>query len=599
MSVKIEVYSYIQKTLHNIKYLPANKYILGAYVVADVYVTWDNGEYEDTTDTTGKIYIGSQGYSFHAPIWNQERKQSGSQYLYTSGKMFYGNSTTDYTLSAQTVYAQYSRAGNTKVYGEKIPTTYLKNTFRGPGYGNDQIPLGYIEDYPLNFYATNKLGATNIKWQFMTRKGTIIREGTFPDEVDSKGSTPPNTKYSFAPTEEELAKIYADGILTTDNYYNSYCILKITGVYNKKTYTSCVYYYVKASGKHPTVEITVNDTNDQTVALTGSADKLIRYLSKPHITTTWTAYNDATIAATSIKYNGTQIVQNVNELTIENYLSNYITFNATDSRGLKSSISKNLPTIYYDKPTMTVKGEISLGGTLKVTINGQVWQGNFGAVENSFKVKYRYKKSGESWKDWVESSPITLNDSYTATAEIALGEDFSYRIPYVIQGYIEDKAISFYSPEITVASTPIFDWSYKDFNFNVPVQIKGGYVQAVDILFDDIAGEADNITIDGYFSSYEYIEIFYSVTIQPGNGAGQAYNSVKIVAPIIYGVFIDLSSFGTNDGNNIYLNTAKYKVEQGNTLSKVFEKTIKLSSAPIVYDESNIVIHRILGYRRN
>ena len=206
----------------------------------------------------------------------------------------------------------------------------------------------------------------------MTRKGTIIREGTFPDEVDSKGSTPPNTKYSFAPTEEELAKIYADGVLTTDNYYNSYCILKITGVYNKKTYTSCAYYYVKASGKHPTVEITVNDTNDQTVALTGSADKLIRYLSKPHITTTWTAYNDATIAATSIKYNGTQIVQNVNELTIENYLSNYITFNATDSRGLKSSISKNLPTIYYDKPTMTVKGEISLGGTLKVTINGQV-----------------------------------------------------------------------------------------------------------------------------------------------------------------------------------------------------------------------------------
>lgn len=597
MSVSIKVYSYIQKTLHNVNYLPAKKYILGAYVAADVYVVWDNGEYEDTTDTTGKIYIGSQGYSFHAPVWNQERKQSGSQYLYTSGKMFYGNSVKDYTLSAQTIYAQYSRAGNKKVYGQKIPTTYLKDSFRGAGSENNS--LGYIEEYPLRLYAVNKLGATDIKWQLITRKGTVVREGTFPDEVDSHCITPSSGSYTFTPTEEELSILYNDGILTKDNYYQSNCIFKVTGVYNKKTYTGCTYFYIKASGKHPTVEITVNDTNTQTLALTGSADKLIRYLSKPHITTTWTAYNNATIAATSIKYNGTQIVQNVNELTIENYLSNYITFNATDSRGLKSSISRNLPTIYYDKPTMTVKGEISIDGTLKVTINGQVWQGNFGAVENSFKVKYRYKKSGETWKDWVVLSPTTLNDSYTATAEIALGADFSYRTPYVIQGYIEDKAISFYSPEITVASTPIFDWSYKDFNFNVPVQIKGGYVQAVDILFDDIAGEADNITIDGYFGSYEYIEIFYSVTIQPGNGAGQAYNSVKIVAPIVYGVFIDLSSFGTNDGKNIFFNTAKYQVENGNTLSKVFEKTIKFSSAPIVYDESNIVIHRILGYRRN
>ena len=596
MSVSIEVHSYIQKTLHNVNYLPAKRYILGAYVVADVYVVWDNGEYEDTTDTTGKIYIGSQGYSFHAPVWNQERKQSGSQRLYYAGKMFYGNSVKDYMLSAQTVYAQYSRAGNKKVYGEKIPTTYLKDSFHGPG--SEEYSIGYIEDYPLRFYAVNKLGATDIKWQFITRKGTVVREGTFPDEVDSHGITP-SGYYSFTPTEEELTKLYADATLLDNNTYSNWCVLKITGVYNKKTYTSCTCYYVSASGKHPTVEITVNDTNTQTVSLTGNAETLIRYLSKPHITTTWTAYNNATIAATSIKYNGTQIVQNVNELTIENYLSNYITFNATDSRGLKSSISKNLPTIYYDKPTMTVKGEISLGGTLKVTINGQVWQGNFGAVENSFKVKYRYKKSGETWKDWVVLSPTTLNDSYTATAEIALGADFSYRIPYVIQSYIEDKAISFYSPEITVASTPIFDWSYKDFNFNVPVQIKGGYVQAVDILFDDIAGEADNITIDGYFSSYEYIEIFYSVVKQPGNGAGQAYNSVKIVAPIVYGVFIDLSSFGTNDGKNIFFNTAKYQVENGNTLSKVFEKTIKFSSAPIVYDESNIVIHRILGYRRN
>lgn len=596
MSVSIKVYSYIQKTLHNVNYLPAKKYILGAYIMADVYVVWDNGEYEDTKDTTGKIYIGNQGYSFNASPWNQERKQSGTQRIRYAGRMFYGDSVKDYTLPAQTIYAQYSRAGNKKVYGEKIPTTYLKDSFHGPG--SEEYSTGYIEDYPLRFYAYNKLGATDIKWQFITRKGTVVREGTFPDEVDSHNITP-SGYYSFTPTEEELAKLYADGTLLDNNTYSIWCTLKITGVYNKKTYTGCTCYYVTASGKHPTVEITVNDTNSQTLALTGSADKLIRYLSKPHITTTWTAYNDATIAATSIKYNGTQIVQNVNELTIENYLSNYITFNATDSRGLKSSISRNIPTIYYDKPTMTVKGEISIDGTLKVTINGQVWQGNFGAVENSFKVKYRYKKSGETWKDWVELSPTTLNDSYTATAEIALGEDFSYRIPYVIQGYIEDKAISFYSPEITVASTPIFDWSYKDFNFNVPVQIKGGYVQAVDILFDDIAGEADNITIDGYFSSYEYIEIFYSVTIQPGNGAGQAYNSVKIVAPIVYGVFIDLSSFGTNDGKSIFFNTAKYQVENGNTLSKVFEKTVKLSSAPIVYDESNIVIHRILGYRRN
>ena len=74
MSVKIEVYSYIKSTRHNVNWLPAGRYILGAYVAADVYVVWDNGEYEDTTDTTGKIYIGSQGYSFHAPVWNQERK---------------------------------------------------------------------------------------------------------------------------------------------------------------------------------------------------------------------------------------------------------------------------------------------------------------------------------------------------------------------------------------------------------------------------------------------------------------------------------------------------------------------------------------------
>lgn len=582
MSCSLEVYGFISETYHYERYLPANGYVTGARVGIIVWVNWDNYEYQDDY-TPGTINIGGNSYNCDFFPWNEKHLKSGRAQLYLTSRFYYTKGATTYSTSNVTVSANYPTINS----GTISKTVSAINVHRKLTISGGCMQLK--ETGKWNYYVDNTLGATNLHYKILTSNGNIIQEGT--PIVDG------NTQYFYL-NEEQLEIIYKESKSELNYHTNngeymltSYVYFVVQGTYGGKTYTSVDDWYVEAEGKKPNVTFTHYDTNENVLALTGSNQKYVRYISKPHISAAWVAYSDAYIIEKSIIYNRTQIAP-TDDFTIENFLDGYLKFSAMDSNYLTANVEANLDFIYYNKPSMTIKGEIDLNGGLDITITGQVWEGNFGLVTNSTFLKYRYKKSGGTWSNWAEIIPKTLNSYYTINAHIDLGNDFNYRETYIIQSYIEDKAYSFYSPEISIAASPIFDWSHDDFNFNVPVTINGGNVLVEDVLFFDDYGESGAITIDGYFSKYDYLEIYFHT--QNAN-----YCSVKILPPPLRGPYLDLSVTTVN-GSTLYLDMAKYEVKNDNTLSCVMEKYSILQNGNYLPNSNGgyTSINKIVGYRK-
>lgn len=218
----------------------------------------------------------------------------------------------------------------------------------------------------------------------------------------------------------------------------------------------------------PTVSGTVVDTNAATIALTGNKNTLVRYCSTALCTLTATLNKNAG----GIK---TKTINNVtisgNTLSIPNVETSTFDFYAKDSREYFNSDKvvktatqfiayiplTNDATVYRDEPT---SGE----ATLK--IEGNYFKGNFGAVENTLTVEYRLV--GEE-----KYTPVTATingNKYSATVSLT-GLDYTKSFNFEV--VVCDKVTTVPKPLTLQKGIPVFDWGEEDFNFNVPVTIKG------------------------------------------------------------------------------------------------------------------------------
>ena len=67
--------------------------------------------------------------------------------------------------------------------------------------------------------------------------------------------------------------------------------------------------------------------------------------------------------------------------------------------------------------------------------------------------------------------PKYNNNSYTATVNLT---GLDYQKTYSIEASIKDTLTSYvYATEKKINTTPVFDWGENDFNFNVPVTMRG------------------------------------------------------------------------------------------------------------------------------
>lgn len=233
----------------------------------------------------------------------------------------------------------------------------------------------------------------------------------------------------------------------------------------------------------PTIDGTVEDVNNDTVALTGDANILIRYKSSAKCVITTDAKNSASISTKTI--NG-QTPDGSNSVTIsgDSLSTDTFTFATLDSRGYSNSLILSKTLIPYVKLTLNpviYRGEPT-SNSLFMTLSGNFYSGNFGESDNTLSIYYRYRDTSTSiYSDWlsVNSNGYIIGDNsyYTMEPIVIIGsgggaEEFSYQKSFVfeVRATDGDGSISLSTVTSTVRvqkGIPVFDWGENDFRFNV------------------------------------------------------------------------------------------------------------------------------------
>lgn len=109
-------------------------------------------------------------------------------------------------------------------------------------------------------------------------------------------------------------------------------------------------------------------------------------------------------------------------------------------------------------------------GVATLKISGNYFNGNFGAADNTLTVQYRYKVKDGSYTAWTSATATATGNKYDITATVS---GLNYLNAYTFQARAIDKLMTVTSNEQTRKTTPIFDWSEDDFNFNVNTKVGG------------------------------------------------------------------------------------------------------------------------------
>ena len=214
--------------------------------------------------------------------------------------------------------------------------------------------------------------------------------------------------------------------------------------YNGSTYigqTTCSFTaYANQSKCKPNIEMTVVDTNEKAIALTGNNQKLIKFVSNAKATLSVSGKNSASIKSSSVYCGNGQTVAGTSAI-FNNTDSNYFKGNTIDTRGYSNSVEKSLEMINYIILTLnaSVFRPLQTGNEIKALITGNYFNGSFGSESNTISLKYRYCENGQSYSENYASLSPTLNDDGTYKIEASLGTDFDYKKSYKFEFVVEDK----------------------------------------------------------------------------------------------------------------------------------------------------------------
>ncbi|MDD6678330.1 MAG: DUF859 family phage minor structural protein [Firmicutes bacterium] len=228
----------------------------------------------------------------------------------------------------------------------------------------------------------------------------------------------------------------------------------------------------------PDVTGSVKDTNDATIALTGNANKLVRFYSTALCTITAEAKKNATLVSKKI----TGVDVSGNTLTINNVDIDAFTFSATDSRGYSKPVTLKKTLIPYVRLTCNAKGyrPNPTDGSGRVDISGQYYNGNFGAVQNTLSVKYKIGSDGS----WLSVTPTISSNTYTAVVDLT---GLDYLQSYTIYVSVSDKLGTASRNVEIMKGIPVFDWGQNDFRFNVPITSASKRVSITDDRFNALS----------------------------------------------------------------------------------------------------------------
>lgn len=220
----------------------------------------------------------------------------------------------------------------------------------------------------------------------------------------------------------------------------------------------------------PEITATVIDVNEKTVALTGDADKLIKYFSNAQVDLTATAKNSATIASQKVVCGN--LSSSEASSVLEGVESGTFEISCKDSRKISSDadpVVKEM--IEYIKLAFTdikLSRPSTTSNTINCSLKGNYFNQSFGQVDNTLNLKYRYIVSGGEWEEnYIELTPTI--DGNTFTYEASLGDVFDFNKGYEFEFVAEDKLMPATEPVPVTRGIPIIDIGEEDIVINIPV----------------------------------------------------------------------------------------------------------------------------------
>lgn len=595
MSVRLEVVPRIFEECHNTTQTDYN--YTGFWLEMRVYAIWDNRERYTSGNKYVYMFMNNQKISTTECWFNYANEKSGRELIGYTNKLFKSSNDLKYYYSSNITCSASCDVISDDTTSVTFPARNLYS-----GFIANEVSYSYLngkeafDEQNAGVYITlqDEIGLSNRKWRITDSYGKVIIQG------DYEGTDTEYKKY-WIPTESELDLIYASSYYDTGHnaglQKGKNLIfrgnLDFTGTYNGKNYISTAPVTLDTLGKHPTAVITIKDTDTTTKALTGDESKFIRYFSDMNINVAWTTYGSE-ISSYSTKCNINYVFKDKSTISVKNIIDTKCTFTCSDTKGLTTTITKTPVLIPYTKLTCVFQPTMSLEGDISFTTSGNYFNSNFGVQNNSLTLQYRYKLKDGSYGNWIAITPTIEGNSYSGNVAFKI-PDFQYQNVYVFQVKATDKLMEILTPEYTVNSTPVFDWSKNDFNFNVPVTIKGVPVYVEEVLYNSTStSDRDSTLISGKFSDYDYIEILYC------DNNSRGWGSTKIYKPE-NDMLIDLSlTESANNSGNFYFRHSRFKIQNDNEIVKTLSSYNFYSATNNAFTNSTgnmIKIRRILGYR--
>ena len=227
----------------------------------------------------------------------------------------------------------------------------------------------------------------------------------------------------------------------------------------------------------------VVDMNPKTVALTGNASKMVRFVSTAKCTVKGTlAWGGADVK--KVEINGVYVGDNAGvELTIEKIETDSIEIRVTDARGYTGSERLEFEMIPYVRLTnhATVTRVDPGTGASVLTVEGSYYNNSFGAKSNTLTIQYSVDDGD------LETVEAILNgNTYTAEVEI---HGLDYRTGHTMEVIVSDELETVAKTVEIGASIPLYYYGKDFFRFNVPVELAAGLAAGFDYSFAGTAAE--------------------------------------------------------------------------------------------------------------
>ena len=386
------------------------------------------------------------------------------------------------------------------IYFKTAVFTSAEHKDYGGTWTLDSIPRGasitaapnFTDDENPTVTYTNAAGnaVTNLDISIYNPAGQVAY-------ADYRAASKTGTSYTFNLTSAERTKLRqaATGNTLPVKFY-------LRTIIDGNYFYSSVEKTLTIANPNPTLNPTVVDSNETTKALTGDANKLVKYYSNAYYTINAAAVKNSSLTAQSVTHNGTKKTTATG--TYNAVESGSFAFAATDSRGNTSTKTITKTMVNYVRLTCNHEVKINTSGVATIKASGNYFNASFGAVANTLTVQYRYKTQGGSWSSWTAMTVSKSGNTYTATITKS---GLDYKTNYVFQCQAVDKLATSTTGEITTKALPVFDWGANDFQFNVPVVFAAGFTQSASVIDDeeptgDYVIEQGVASVDGFVWQY-------------------------------------------------------------------------------------------------